>query len=328
MKKIIFILLVLGYTELSAKKVIIKMASLAPEGSFWHGMLIEIGQQWKVATDGQVILRIYPGGVVGDERDMIRKIRIGQLHAAAVSTEGLHEINPDVYVFALPMVYDNYDDVEWMRSQMAERLQTGMRDNGFELLTWADVGWVHHFSTKPIIYPEDLKQLKHFTWAGDYRAAELWKKGGFQPIPLASIDIMPGFQTGLIESVSTTPIFALAQQLFGIADYMLDIKWGLLTGALIVDNRTWEKIKPDHQDAMISIANEVIASKNEIIRYGGGEKAISAMVEYGLKVHRHTPEELQVWKDFIKSWEKDIRGGYVPTELYDTVQEIMSRKPH
>jgi TRAP-type C4-dicarboxylate transport system substrate-binding protein len=139
---------------------------------------------------------------------------------------------------------------------------------------------------------------------------------------------MPGFQTGLIESVSTTPIFALAQQLFGIADYMLDIKWGLLTGALIVDNRTWEKIKPDHQDAMISIAKEVIASKNEIIRYGGGEKAISAMVEYGLKVHRHTPEELQVWKDFIKSWEKDIRGGLVSTELYDTVQEIMSRKPH
>ena len=140
MKKIIFILLVLGYTELSAKKIIIKMASLAPEGSFWHGMLIEIGQQWKIATDGEVILRIYPGGVVGDERDMIRKIRIGQLHAAAVSTEGLHEINPDVYVFALPMVYDNYDDVEWMRSQMAERLQNGMRDNGFELLTWADVG--------------------------------------------------------------------------------------------------------------------------------------------------------------------------------------------
>jgi hypothetical protein len=79
---------------------------------------------------------------------------------------------------------------------------------------------------------------------------------------------------------------------------------------------------------MSSIAKEVIGSKNEIIRYGGGEKAISAMEEYGLKVHRHTPEELQVWKDFIKSWEKDIRGGYVPTELYDTVQEIMSRKPN
>ena len=139
---------------------------------------------------------------------------------------------------------------------------------------------------------------------------------------------MPGFQTGLIESVSTTPIFALAQQLFGIADYMLDIKWGLLTGALIVDNRTWEKITPDYQKVMTSIAKEVIGSKNEIIRYGGGEKAISAMEEYGLKVHHHTPEELQVWKDFIKSWEKDIRGGYVPTELYDTVQEIMSRKPH
>ena len=109
---------------------------------------------------------------------------------------------------------------------------------------------------------------------------------------------------------------------------MLDIKWGLLTGALIVDNLTWKKIKPDYQNAMISIAKEVIRSNKEIIRIGGGEKAISAMEEYGLKVHRHSPEELQVWKDFIKSWEKDIRGGYVPVELYDTAQEIMSRKPH
>ena len=114
------------------------MASLAPEGTVYHGMLIEMGQQWKKVTNGEVVLRVYPGGIIGDERDMIRKIRLGQFHAAAVSTEGLHEINPDVYVFSLPLVYDNYDDVEWMRSQMDDRIRTGMTNNGFELLTWAD----------------------------------------------------------------------------------------------------------------------------------------------------------------------------------------------
>ena len=129
MKKIIFILLTIFICDLSAKKVIIKMASLAPEGTVYHGMLIEMGQKWKKATNGEVILRVYPGGIVGDERDMIRKIRLGQFHAAAVSTEGLHEINPDVYVFALPLVYDNYDDVEWMRSQMDGRIRKGMNNN-------------------------------------------------------------------------------------------------------------------------------------------------------------------------------------------------------
>ena len=302
------------------------MASLAPEGTVYHGMLIEMGQQWKKATNGEVILRVYPGGIIGDERDMIRKIRLGQFHAAAVSTEGLHEINPDVYVFSLPLVYDNYDDVEWMRSQMDDRIRRGMNNNGFELLTWADVGWVHHFSTEPVVYPEDLKKLKMFVWAGVYKAAELWKKGGFQPVPLASTDIMPGLQTGLIQSASTVSIFALSQQLFGIANYMLDMKWGLLTGALIVDSKTWNRIKPEYQKKMVSIAKRIIDSKKDIIR-DGGEAAISAMEEYGLKVHRQTPDELKSWKDFVGSWEDEIRGGYIPVELYDTVQEIMSRKP-
>ena len=302
------------------------MATLAPEGSEWHGVLVELGQKWETVTDGDVRLRIYPGGVVGDERDMIRKIRLGQFHAAAVSTEGLHEINPDVYVFSLPLVYDNYDDVEWMRSQMDDRIRNGMNKNGFELLTWADVGWVHHFSTQPVVYPEDLKKLKMFVWAGGYKAAELWKKGGFQPVPLASTDIMPGLQTGLIQSAPTVPIFALSQQLFGIANYMLDMKWGLLTGALIVDSKTWNRIKPEYQKEMVSIAKRIIDSKKDIIR-DGGEAAIAAMEEYGLKVHRQTPDELKSWKDFVSSWEDEIRGGYIPVELYDTVQEIMSRKP-
>jgi len=326
MKKIVFIVACICLCNLSAKKIIIKMASLAPEGTVYHGMLIEMGQQWKKVTNGEVVLRVYPGGIIGDERDMIRKIRLGQFHAAAVSTEGLHEINPDVYVFSLPLVYDNYDDVEWMRSQMDDRIRTGMTNNGFELLTWADVGWVHHFSTAPVILPDDLKKLKMFVWAGGYKAAELWKKGGFQPVPLASTDIMPGLQTGLIQSASTVPIFALSQQLFGIANYMLDMKWGLLTGALIIDSKTWNRIKPEYQKEMVSIAKRIIDSKKDIIR-DGGEAAISAMEKYGLKVHRQTPDELKSWKDFVTSWEDEIRGGYIPVELYDTVQEIMSRKP-
>ena len=98
-----FILIFVFATQLMGKKIIIKMATLAPEGTEWHGMLIEMGQKWKEVTDGTVELRIYPGGVVGDERDMIRKIRIGQIHAAAVTTEGLSELNPDIYSLIIPL---------------------------------------------------------------------------------------------------------------------------------------------------------------------------------------------------------------------------------
>ena len=123
--RILFCFLLMG--EASAKKTIIKMATLVPEGTDWHGMLVEMGQRWKEATNGQIVLRIYPGGVVGDERDMIRKIRIGQIHAAAVSTEGLSEINPEVNGFVLPMVFDDYDVVDWLRKRMSDQLTAGMR---------------------------------------------------------------------------------------------------------------------------------------------------------------------------------------------------------
>ena len=109
-----FILIFLFATQLMGKKTVIKMATLAPEGTKWHGMLVEMGQKWSEATDGNVELRIYPGGVVGDERDMIRKIRIGQIHAAAVTTEGLSELNQDIYSLIIPLLFDDWDDVDWI----------------------------------------------------------------------------------------------------------------------------------------------------------------------------------------------------------------------
>ena len=156
----------------AGKKTVIKMATLAPEGTDWHGMLMEMGQRWKTATEGNVILRIYPSGVVGDEREMGRKIRIGQIHAAAITTAGLSEFNSEVYVYTIPMFFDDYDDVDWFRNKIGKKLEEGIKKNGFTLLFWADIGWAHWFTATPIQYPEDLIKAKLFTWAGDYNGAE------------------------------------------------------------------------------------------------------------------------------------------------------------
>ena len=126
-----------------AKKIVIKMATLAPEGTEWHGLLVELGQQWKVVTDGDVRLRIYPGGVVGDERDMIRKMRIGQIHGAAISNEGMTEINPYFTTFYMPMMYQSYDEVDFVRDRLSNELLNKTEENGFKILTMVDVGWAY-----------------------------------------------------------------------------------------------------------------------------------------------------------------------------------------
>lgn len=311
--------------ELSARNTVIKMATLAPEGTEWHGLLVEMGQRWKAKTGGDVILRLYPGGVVGDERDMIRKMRIGQIHAAAISMEGLQELNPDVYAFILPMIFDDYDDVDWFRERISDDLARGIAENGFKVLTWADVGWAYWYTREPIRVPEDLKDQRIFTTAGDYRSAELWKTAGFNAVPLATTDVLSGLQTGLVDAASTAPMFALSSQWFGVANHMLDMKWGLVTAAVVIDMRVWNRIAPEHQIVLEEIARDIGRQHQETNRYDE-QKAIDAMRKYGLKVHHLTEEEHDQWKDYVDDWYPQLRDVYLPAPMYDKMLELKAEK--
>ena len=297
------------------------MATLAPEGTEWHGLLVELGQQWKVVTDGDVRLRIYPGGVVGDERDMIRKMRIGQIHGAAISNEGMTEINPYFTTFYMPMMYQSYDEVDFVRDRLSNELLNKTEENGFKILTMVDVGWAYWFSTEPIYTPDDLKNNKIFIWAGDYKSAQLYEKHGYQPVPLAMTDVLSGLQTGLITSLGFNPLYALAQQLFGIADNMLDMKWGNLTAAIIIDLKTWNKIKPEYQESMLSVAKSIGDGFQQKNRYDS-DKSVEVMKKYGLKVNTPTPEQVKIWDELIKSMGPDIRGSLIEENAFDRLMEI------
>ena len=317
---------ILLFSVLTAgKRTVIKLATLAPEGTDWHGMLVEFSQKVKKATDGNVTIRIYPSGVVGDERDMIRKMRIGQIHAAAITTEGLSEINPDVNVFIIPMLFDGYDDVDWFRSKIGKKLEDGIKKNGFTPLLWADVGWAHWFTVNPIRYPEDLKKAKIFTWAGDYKTAELWSKGDYVSVPLSSIDILSGLQTGLIDAMGVAPIAALASQWFGIANHMLEMKWGLLTSSIIIDNRIWNRIPSSYQKSFLDIANEIGDRHQKTHRYDD-IKAVEIMKEHGLVVHPQSAEDYFFWKSHLKTWYPDIRGTFIPEEIFDQAIQLMEER--
>ena len=304
-----------------AKKIVIKMATLAPEGTEWHGLLVELGQQWKVVTDGEVRLRIYPGGVVGDERDMIRKMRIGQIHGAAISNEGMTEINPYFTTFYMPMMYQSYDEVDFVRDRLSNELLNKTEENGFKILTMVDVGWAYWFSTEPIYTPDDLKNNKIFIWAGDYKSAQLYEKHGYQPVPLAMTDVLSGLQTGLVTSLGFNPLYALAQQLFGIADNMLDMKWGNLTAAIIIDLKTWNKIKPEYQESMLSVAKSIGDGFQQKNRYDS-DKSVEVMKKYGLKVNTPTPEQVKIWDELINSMGPDIRGSLIEENAFDRLMEI------
>ena len=320
MKRIIIIFLFLSSIAFS-RKIIVKMATLAPEGTDWHGMLIEMGQEWKKVTKGKVELRIYPGGVIGDERDMVRKMRIGQIHAAGISTEGLTEIDSDFSAFYVPLAFQNEDDIKRVLEDMLPSLEKKIEEKGFKLLYIADLGWAYWFSNSMVKTPTDLKNKKIFTWAGDFKWAEIYKKAGFNPVPLASTDILSGLQTGLIDAISTMPLYALAQQSFGIANHMLDLKWGALMAGIIINQKTWNRIPKKYHNDLISAA-QAIREKHLETNRTAEQQALEAMKQYGLTIHTPSDDEVFQWKSEVKRMEPHLRGNVISSEIYDRVMKL------
>ena len=320
MKRIIIILLLFS-SVIFARKIVVKMGTLAPEGTDWHGMLIEMGQQWKSATKGKVQLRIYPGGVLGDERDMVRKMRIGQIQAAGMTAEGLSEIVSDFSCYFVPLVYQDSEDVNKVTEALLPELEQKLEDNGFKLLYLSELTYAYWFSTSPIKVPSDLKNKKFFTWAGDFKWEQVYKKAGYNPVPLATTDILSALQTGLISTIPQPPIYALAQQSFGIADHMLDLKWGVLMAGIVVDMKTWKRIPDKYHEDLLSIA-KAIQAKYADSNSDADVKALDAMKQYGLKVHSPSEDERALWFQEVERVSCYLRGKVIPETIYDTVIKL------
>ena len=315
--KTIFLLIICSGTLIS-KPIIIKLATLAPEGTEYYNLLLEMGQRWQEETNGEVILRIYPNGVVGRESDTIRKMRIGQIQASAMSSIGLADLTDQIQAFTIPMKFKDYDDVENVKEVMFDDISNGLSESGFKLLFLVDIGWVYWFSANEISVPEDLRNAKIYTTAGDYVTVELFKRFGFNAIPVSETDILTGLQTGMINSMQTVPILSLSSGWFALMPNMLDLKWAVFIGAVIVDERVWSKIRPEHQKVMMEMAQEIGKKYQENGRKTDAQ-AIEMMKEYGMKVKTPTDEELKIWEDFKKEIMPDVIDAYVPEEVYNKV---------
>src|SRR5438552_18453434 len=154
-------------TAMPQTPTVIKLATLVPEGSVWDKAMREMGADWAQATGGRVQLRVYPGGVAGDEPDVVRKMRIGQLQAAAVTTAGLASIDPSFNVFNVPMFFTSYPELYATLDKLEPLLKSRLEAKGFVLLSWGHGGWVYFFTKTPIETVDGLRKTKMFTWSGD-----------------------------------------------------------------------------------------------------------------------------------------------------------------
>ncbi len=296
--------------------VLVRMATLVPDGSSWHLILKETAERWKQVSGGRVTVRLFPGGVAGDDPDVVRKMRLGTLNAGVLTSVGVAEIDKSVYAMGIPLMYDSYDEVYWVHERMRAKLEASLEAKGFVVLNWADGGWVHFFTRSPVAVPDDLRRLKLFSWAGDAEAVEIWRSAGFNPVPLPSTEIATALQTGLVEALGSPPQVAVISQFFNHARNMTDLRWQLLQGATIITKATWERIPADVRPELLKVSQEAGARLQKEIR-DSEAKDVEAMRKRGLNVVPVSAAQRAEWQKLTESIYPRIRGKVVPAEAFD-----------
>ena len=312
--------LTLAATSASAQTTVrIKLGTLAPQGSTWHQQMMAMGQEFAKASNGKVELKIYAGGTQGNEGEMIRKMSIGQLHAASITAIGLHEITPEPQAEDVPFMIDSYEEYDYVHERVRGKLEEAIAKKNYQVLQWGEVGFVYLFSTQPYQSPLDFGRGKVFTWNGDPGAEAAWKAAGFHPVVLSSTDLVPSLTSGMINIIGQSPLYVYTTNLYSRANNMLDMHWGFLTGATVVRKDTWEKIPADVRPKLLEIAEDYGKKTRDDVRKQN-EDAIQQMKKRGLNVVQ--PSNIQAWHKAAEQANIVVRGKVVPEEIYDEVKRL------
>jgi TRAP-type transport system periplasmic protein len=304
-----------------AQTVTIKLGTMAPDGSAWHNLLKGMGEKWSALSGGKVKLKIYAGGVAGNEGDMVRKLRVGQLNAAALSVVGLHDIETSAQCLAAPCLVESQAEQDWVVEKMAPAINARFLEKGFQVLTWGDTGTVHIYLNKDVKTLADIKGVKMFAWAGDPFAVKSLELAGFQPVVISSTDIPSSLQTGMIQAFATADIMAFTARWFENAKSMVVPTWGHLPGATIVNKDAWEKIPADLRPQLLAAAMEVGVKVNaEVVKMNAD--ALEQMKKAGLKMVDLPPAEMPAWYQMGEKMWPAVRGGVCTAQHFDEIIKV------
>ena len=283
MKKLVLAAVLLSLAASARAQVTIKLGTLAPQGSTWHDLLKDLGARWEEASGGQVKLRIYAGGTQGSEGDMVRKMAVGQLQAAAISNVGMHDIAAEPQALSVPFMFQDEEQMQCAFKKVQPRIEQALLQRGYVPVHWSTIGAIQLFCDKPHKSPADMADAKIWAWEGDPKSVEAFRLVGLKPVVLSSADIVSSLQTGMIDCVPSVPLYMLTTRLFERASYMMDITWAYMVGATLVRKDVWEKVPADVRPKLLSIAQDLGAKVDAEVRRLN-QDAVAAMQKQGLKL--------------------------------------------
>lgn len=297
-------LLLIGHAQGAEKGVVIKLATLPPEGNSWVKMLNAFNAEVMKKTDNKVQFKIYAGGVLGDEKDMLRKMKIGQIQAAALTSGSLSEIFKEINVLQIPFLFQKYDEVDLVLKKMDSFLKKGFEDNGYKLLGFSEVGFVYLMSsTIPISSVADIKKTKVWIQEDSHMAKAIFDAAKVTAIPLSIPDVLVGLQTGLVDVVYIPPTGAISLQWFTKVKYLTNVPLAYIVGAIVISKDVFNRLPPDHQAILLESSQRHLGQLKTTAR-NENQEAIKVMVKHGVKVV--TPSKEQI--DELRKLSDDAMG--------------------
>jgi TRAP-type C4-dicarboxylate transport system substrate-binding protein len=301
----------------------IKFATLAPEGSTWMKTMHAIDDEVRRRTDNRLGFKFYPGGVQGDEKDVLRKIRVGQLQGGGFTGFGLGSIVPEVRIMELPFMFQSLDELDFVRERTDPYFFKEFADAGYLNLGWADVGFIYIFSKHPIRTPEEMEKAKMWIWAGDPLAELFFKAFHISPIPLAAPDVLTSLQTGIIDAVYGSPLACVALQWFTRIHYMTDVPVTHGLGAALVSERALRKVAPADVETLQEVARPLLRQLTEKTRVQNLE-AIEELKKEGVEVIAvDDSTRAEFFRIGRAAWEDGV-GKLYSQQLLDRVKSLLA----
>lgn len=320
---LMFALLCCG-TAQAAEPYVLKFATLAPAGTSWMKILDDWAAQVAKDSGGRLVFKMYPGGVAGDEPDVLRKIRFGQLQGGAFSGHGIGLIYSPARVLEMPFLYRDTQELDYVRQQLMPEIEAGFRANNYEAVGWLEIGSVRFFSRKPINSIDDLRKSRVWMWQGDALGQAFFDATNIAPVPLSIADVYTSLSTGLIDTVPSPPLAAIAMQWFTKTSYVTNTPLFNAIGALLVDERFFKKLPPDLQQLLrrtgTAVGERLIAETRR-----DNDKSLEVLKQNGFKFTMNPgavkDAELHDMRD--KAAALLAKSGYIPQAMFDRTRKLL-----
>jgi TRAP-type transport system periplasmic protein len=312
-----------GKVATAAETQFLRVATLAPRDSDLAKAFLKLDKSLRTATNNAWGVRLYPGGVAGDEADVIKKIKIGQMDASLITSVGLSQIVRETTILTLPGVIRNYTQLEAVQNAMSKEWEASFEKSGYKLLGWGETGQLRWFAKNPLTRPTAVKSMRPWVWPASHSQKETLAAAGATGVPLGVPEVYGALSTGMIDMVISTCVAMVSLQWHANLKYMTKNTVGVLVGALLMGGEKWKSMPPDVQKQVDTEVTKNRSGDKADVR-AADERSYQNMLKRGYTANEWTGDALKEYETIAETVQKRLIGRMYSAETLDRVKKIVA----